>query len=77
MGDTTDTMAYADDSMSFHVTAMREMRVEMKELINAMEDAGKEMRERTDAISYSFDEMAETGEEMREPVEETVKMDGF
>lgn len=42
-----------------------------------MEDAGKEMRERIDAISYSVDEMAEAGMEMREPDEEMVKMDGF
>jgi hypothetical protein len=44
MGDTTDTMAHAGDSMSFHVAEMRELREEM-------EEARKEMRERTDAKS--------------------------
>ena len=49
----------------------------MEERVKEMEEAGKEMRERTDAISYSVDEMAEAGVEMGEPEEEMVKMDGF
>ena len=49
----------------------------MEEQVKEVEEAVKEMGERTDAISYSVDEMAEAGVEMGEPEEEMVKMDRF